>query len=300
MLRKTALLLLFALLHSPNLSAQDLKNRTEEMYPFGTIIISSQSLPDKVYEAQKNKFIISVVFLEKGTSNIILNSVGTGFVSEIPGVVITARHVLKETLLEMDRIKTERIKSNPKFDYEYMFMGTIITNRAWFNFPFSLIATGEAGTFRDIMVLQTDMETMEKARITGDILSPNPYSILIKTSKFADADIGDKVYISGFAPIVAEYLDKNNKLTPVYVDMINRTFPAEVVEKIENMPVNKTGVKLLYKLHDSAVPGFSGGKVVNSQGQVIGMTISMVPSQNIIYVFSSKDIKQFLKDNKIK
>ena len=40
------------------LFAQDLRNRTEEMYPFGKIIISSESLPDKVYEAQKNKILI--------------------------------------------------------------------------------------------------------------------------------------------------------------------------------------------------------------------------------------------------
>lgn len=300
MLRKTALLLLFALLHPSDISAQDLKNRTEEMYPFGTVIISSESLPDKVYESQKNKIVISAIFIEKGTKNIIINSVDTGFVTETPGVIITARHLFDGPLVDVEKIKSEKIKSNPKFDFEYIFMGTIITDKAWINFPLSLVAVGEKGTFKDMMVLRTDIQTMQRAQIAGDVLNPNPYSILIKTSKFADADVGDRVYISGFAPVVAEYLDKNNKLTPVYVDMINRTFPAEVAEKIENMPVNKAGVKLLYKLHDSAEPGFSGGKVINSQGQIIGMTISATKSQNIIYSISSKDMKQFLKDNKLK
>mgnify|MGYP001610987809 CR=1 FL=1 len=55
---------------------------------------------------------------------------------------------------------------------------------------------------------------------------------------------------------------------------------------------------MLYELRDSAEPGFSGGKVINNQGQTVGMTIAM--TKNFVYAISSKDIKQFLKDNKLK
>lgn len=294
-------LLLFVILQliSTPLFAQD-KNRTEEMYHFGKVIISNLSLPDEVYDAQKHKVIVSVVFFEKGTLNTIVSSLGTGYVSETSGIIVTARHVLNETLVEAEKIKTERIKSNSRFDYEYVFMGTIITDRAWIDFPLSLVAVGDLGTFKDIMVLRTDIATIQRAQIAGDVLNPNPYNILMKTSKFADADVGEKVYISGFAPIVVEYPDKNNRLVPTYADMLNYTFPAEVTAKIENMPINKAGVKLLYRLRDSAEPGFSGGKVMNSDGEVVGMTIAMTISKNFVYVISSKDIKQFLKDNKLK
>ena len=282
------------------LFAQDLKNRTEEMYPFGTVIIAKEPLPDKVYQAQKNKIIVSVIFLEKGTSNAITSSVGTGFVTESPGVIVTARHLLNEALPEMEKIKAERIKSNPKFDYEYMFMGTIITNTAWINFPLYLVAVGEKGTLKDIMVLRIDVATIQRAQIAGDIFNPNPYGMLLKTSKFADSKLGEEVYISGFAPVTTEYLDKNNQPVSVYMDLINFTFPAEVTAPISDMPGNRAGIKKFYRLLDSAEPGFSGGKVINNDGYVTGMTIAMSIARNFVYVISSQDIKQFLKDNKIK
>lgn len=300
MLRKTALLLLFALLHPPYVSAQNLKNRTEEMYPFGTVIISKESLPDKVYEAQKNKILISVVFFEKETSNTIISSVGTGFVTENSGIIVTARHLLDGLMVSMEKMKNEKIKSNPKFDYGYMFIGTIITDTAWIRFPLSLAAIGEKGTLKDIMALRVDTITMERARAIGDALDSNPFSVLTKTSKFADADIGEKVYISGFAPGVTEYFNKNNEVVPVYLDLINHTFIAETEALLPEIPGNKTGVKIIYRLYDSAEPGFSGGKVVNKDGNVIGMTIAASRERNFIYAISSKDIRAFLKDNKLK
>ena len=94
-------------LTATSLYAQDLKNRTEEMYPFGTVIISSESLPDKVYESQKDKIMVSVLFVEKGTNNVFINSVGTGFVPEKnPGVIVTVRHLLDKSLIDAENIKT--------------------------------------------------------------------------------------------------------------------------------------------------------------------------------------------------
>lgn len=287
MFKKTAFLLLFALLQfftSP-LFAQNLKNRTEEMYPFGTVIIAKEPLPDKVYASQKDKIIVSVVYFEKGTSNIVMSSVGTGFVSKIPGIILTVRHLLVETVTA----------------YDYVFMGTIVTDSARINFPLFLIAKGEAGTFKDLMVLKTDVETLVKARTDSDIVRPNPYSLLLRTSEFADAKVdGKKVYISGFAPTVSEYFNKNNQPTSVYVDLINFTFTAEITAPVIDMPINKLGIRKLFRLIDSAESGFSGGKVMNDNGQVIGMTIAASVARNFVYAISSKDIDQFLKDNKIK
>lgn len=295
-------LFIFVLLQltAHSVHAQDLKNRTEEMYPFGTVIISKESLPDKVYEAQKNKILISVVFFEKETSNTIISSVGTGFVTESPGIIVTARHLLDGLMVSMEKMKNEKIKLNPKFDYDYMFIGTIITDTAWIKFPLSLVAIGEKGTLKDIMALRVDTITMERARTVGDALESNPFNVLTKTSKFVDADIGEKVYISGFAPGVTEYFNKNNEAVPVYLDLINHTFIAEIEALLPEIPGNKTGVKIIYRLCDSAEPGFSGGKVVDKDGNVIGMTIAASRERNFIYAISSKDIRAFLKDNKLK
>ena len=282
------------------LFAQDLRNRTDEMYHLGMVIIAKEPLPDRVYDEQKYKFVVSVLFLEKGTDNVLTTGVGTGFTSKLPGIILTARHVLSESTHEIERIKAERIKTNPRFDYTYMFMGTIITPDRWLNFPLTLAAVGEDGTFKDIMALRVDIQTMIQARIEGSFINPNPLNMLTHPFEFVDAKVGDQVYISGFAPVVIEYRDKNNKLVPVYVDLINRTFPAEVIEKIEDMPVNRVGVKLLYKLSDSAEPGFSGGMVLNQKGQIIGMTIAMSSSKNFIFAISSKDLKDFIKDNHIR
>lgn len=282
------------------LFAQDTRNRTSDMYHLGRIITSSESLPDRVYDAQKYKFFISVLYLEKGTDNVITSGTGSGFTSNIPGIILTARHVVSESIPEADKIKTEMMKTNPRFDYTYSFMGTIMTSERWVNFPLTLAATGEEGTFKDILALRVNMQTMLQARVAGDVINSNPLNILMRPSEFADANVGDKVYISGFAPVVAGFKDKNKNPISVYVDLINFTFPAEVTAKIEDMPINKAGVKLLYRLRDGAEPGFSGGMVVNARGQVIGMTVAISSSKNFVYAISSKDIKDFLKDNRLR
>jgi len=298
MFQKTALLLLFVLLHPSDILAQDMRNRTEEMYRFGRVIIATEPLPDKVYEAQKRKFVISVIFSEKGTNNEIISGIGTGFTTDQPGVIITARHLLSETIRDMDVLKAERIKTNPGFDYTYTFKGTIITRDSWIDFPLTLAAAGEAGTLKDMMALKVGIRTIEQALISGDIKSPNPLGILMRTFEFADASLGEKVFISGYAPILTQLPDKNNNITSIYVDLINFTSPAEITAKIEGMPVNKNGISLMYRMRDGAEPGYSGGLVMNAKGQVVGIISAM--SKNFVYAISSKDIKNFLKDNELR
>ncbi len=293
------ILVLSQLITTP-LFAQDLHNRTEEMFRLGKVIISTEPLPDKVYESQKNKFMVNVFFFEKGTDNIIASSGGTGFMSPKTGVVLTARHVLSETIKDAEAIKAEKIKTKPKFDYDITFMGTIITPTEWVNFPLYLAAIGKAGTTTDIMALRVDASTMAEARSFQGSTTLNPLRMLLIPSELADAKLGEKVYITGLASGIGEYDDENHNSILIFMDLINHTFPAEVQASIPDMPGNRAGVKLLHRLHDGGEPGFSGGKVINTKGQVIGITVSVSPSRNFIYAISSKDIEDFLKENKIK
>ncbi len=296
-LKGKIILLLFVLLQFVNvpLLAQELKNRTEEMCSIGTVIISSESLPDKVYESQKNKILVSVIFFEKGTKKIMASGFGTGFVPDKPGIIITAKHLIEGPLKIAESIKTERIKTKPTFDFIYVFVGTIITPTQWLDFPLYPVILGEDGTMEDVMILKPDMLTMERAKNNSELFVQNPLRMLMITSQFADAKLGEKVFVSGFSPISGEYLDKDEKIIPVQTDLINYTFSSEVGALIYDMPINQAGIKKLYRLITTAEPGFSGGKVVNSKGQIIGMTIASSLSKNFTYALSSVDLKNFLK-----
>ena len=279
--------------------AQNLKNRTEEMHRLGLVVISSENLPEEVYRTQKNKVVVTIVFTEKGTQNEIVTSMGSGFVGPKAGLIFTARHLLTQGLTEAEEIKSKKIKNNPNFDYEYDFMGTMITEETWTNFPLFIVATGKIDTYQDIILLRTDSETIQKARDIKNFSITNPHRILLNISRFADAKLGEKVYVSGFSPLVGEYLDRTNKLTYIFMDLINYTFSAEITAQISDMSVNRKGVKMLYRLNNSAEPGFSGGMVLNTGGEVIGMSIAMSQSKNFVYAISSKDLREFLKTNKI-
>jgi len=263
------------------------------------VVISSENLPEEVYRTQKNKVVVTIVFTEKGTQNEIVTSMGSGFVGPKAGLIFTARHLLTQGLTEAEEIKSKKIKNNPNFDYEYDFMGTMITEETWTNFPLFIVATGKIDTYQDIILLRTDSETIQKARDIKNFSITNPHRILLNISRFADAKLGEKVYVSGFSPLVGEYLDRTNKLTYIFMDLINYTFSAEITAQISDMSVNRKGVKMLYRLNNSAEPGFSGGMVLNTGGEVIGMSIAMSQSKNFVYAISSKDLREFLKTNKI-
>ena len=254
------------------------------MHRMGTVIIAKEPLPDAVYRSQKDKILISATYFEKGTSKVVLSTSGTGFVPEISGLVITVRHLIKF-----------------EADYDYLFMGTIITDLEWINFPLYLVAKGETGTYKDIIVLRPDPITMEKAWGKYDLDNPNPYRMLLKTSELVDAKVdGKKVYISGFSSGVGEYLEADKQPTPILIDLVNFTFSTEITASITSMPVNRVGIKKLLRLSDGVEQGFSGGKVMNENGQVIGMTIAMSDAENFTFAFSSQDIKQFFKDHNLK
>src|SRR3989344_330184 len=96
MLRKTALLLLFALLHPPDISAQDLTRRSKIMVGLGEVIIADAPLPERVFQAQKHTLIVQVTLVDKKDPSFSQTSVGTGTILD-SGVVLTNRHVLDGT-----------------------------------------------------------------------------------------------------------------------------------------------------------------------------------------------------------
>ncbi|MBI2068663.1 MAG: trypsin-like peptidase domain-containing protein [Candidatus Yanofskybacteria bacterium] len=291
MLQKTALLLfLFALLHPPGVSAQDLTRRSESVVGLGQVIIADAPLPESVFRAQKHKIIVQVTLIDRKDPSFRQTSMGTGTIIGA-GTILTNRHVL-------DGAKPVMAGR----EHTSVFSGLILGETHMAEFPLHLVGVGEAGTYKDFMVLQTGAEIMQRAVQPNTPTNPNPYRILMNNGLKLVDEIrkGERVYITGYSPVYGELKNADGRISGAYVDFINYTFPAEVVAKIEEMPMNRAGkVKKLYRLKDGAEPGFSGGMVLDERGRLIGITFSLSPARNFVYVLSAEDIKNFLRANKV-
>ncbi len=298
---KIIVLTLMVLSFSISAKAQDqnLRNRTKELYNYGRIIIAQEPLPDEVYRAQYKKVAIIVELTGKnkpGDMTFPLTTTGTGFVAQVPGNIVVAAHVLHQPFL---RAKSKGY--DYKFDknnfpvgigYSYQITGVILNADGWFFFPLNLRAIERFGSERDIMALDIDANARFLALnpnilINGRI-ADNPYQLLIQPLELVEnAKVGDEAYTSGYS---ADF----------YYDIIDFTFKSEIAALIDEMPVNRHGARLLYRMLGHAEPGFSGGPTFNKDGKVIGLTISMSFGYNFATAISSKDIKDFLKNHNIK
>src|SRR3989344_6310279 len=272
--------------------SQNSHNRTEHVYGNDTVI-SDEPLPDKVYQAHKNNLMIVINFYaqeENKKEKIgLFASLGNGsFVK--PGIIITARHILTEALKQFELTKSEHSKSGIIASYSYEIFGVIISEDPQVvTLPLNLRAYENTGSERDLMALEVPPEIMRKA-FEISVINPNdPSRILLATAKFADAKLANlksntnDVYIVG--TIYSDY------------DMLHYIFQAQVGAVLENMAANRRGLKKHYRLIGHAEPGYSGGPVLNKDGELIGITILSTDGRNFIYAVSSKDVKDFLKDN---
>lgn len=271
------------------------KNRTETIFPFGEVLISNCDLPDKVYEQQRNKVMVIVEFT--GTENIYSHtSFGTGEVA-LPGVIVTNRHVLLGGINQLITYgygyELDKDGFPQGIGYSYKFYGLIRNEFGVYEFPLALKEMEKLDSERDIMALEIDINTRIVAG-SGDNMTdqygssiPNPYKMLIQPLKFTEnIAIADPVYVSGFTG-------------DGFIDTIDFTFCNQLSALIEDMPINKAGVKRYYRVYGEAEYGFSGGPAFNKDGEVIGISTKF-GGDNFLDVLSSKDIKEFLKDYKIK
>lgn len=290
MLQKVALLLLFALLHPPGISAQDLNRRSERMVRLGQVVISDAPLPEMVFRAQKHKIIVQVTLIDKKDPKFRQVSMGTGTVIGA-GAILTNRHV-------WDGVKPAMVGR----DYISVFSGLILGENHMAEFPLRLVGVGEAGTFRDFMVLQTGPEIMQRAFQPNTPDNPNPYWILLNNGieLIDQIRVGERVYLTGYSPVFGEIENADGQISIAYIDFINYTFPAEVVARIEEMPMNRVGrLRRMYRLRNGAEPGFSGGMVLDGIGRLVGITVSLSPALNFIYILSAQDIRDFLRANNV-
>lgn len=261
----------------------------QSMYPLpppsSQVLISAY--PEKVKESLKNVIgiTVEVYFKENVLQNMSLGqrsikTVGTGFMLK-PRIFITARHVLKSSIDSFARIgyqpiyNQHSVPSSPDFDYSII--GSTDINDKTKDFDLNLLGMGATDKFQDYMVLQSSNYPSNLKPIESDIHPLN---------------IDEIVYNAGY---VHAFLLMGNSLVdgPVLFDIIRKSFTGRVDSLITNLPINKKGVSVLYRIEIKMEQGFSGGPILNSQGKVTAMTV--MRNDNYLYAIPIQDINLFVE-----
>lgn len=246
-------------------------------------IISNELLPPNVFEAQKKKMRIVGQFYIPNLPQYPPEIVGgTGFVVNYKSkiIILTARHVFLGLILDFNKrsLGFEYNKDGiPESSaYKYQFYG-ITDNDKHIAFPIVPIAMGEMGKFQDYIAFKPDIQ------------------IKLETVALANknANEGIEVYTSGYSPGHSLFPDKLGNHIYVLSDIVGHTFNGKIMKKIEDMPMNKYGLKTFYRINSSVEQGFSGGPVFNKEGEVVGMAIESI--RNFHYAISSDDLSDFLE-----
>lgn len=254
--------------------------------------ISDELLPDKVKDSFKNTIAITVCFrLNNQRISFPMEPIetgGTGFMFQ-SGLFISARHIFLATITYLNkRGYPFFIDKNglPKSDYyQYIFYGTASIDGQPVNFPLELIAMGNLHRHRDLAVFRAG----------------NPPSQLTPLEFGPPANLGNIVYSGGRVPLFKQPDDINPTQKQVLLDFVNFNFKGLVTEILTELPENTySDLKKIYRLRTQLEPGFSGGPVFDTNGKVIGMTVSSSPGLSFGYAISAEDQEIFIKELKSK
>ena len=250
--------------------------------------IEDPTIPEKEKEARESVIgLTTVITLNQDIPGLMskreLISRGSGFFIG-PDIVISARHVLIDPIWDMSR----QIGLPPTLDndlpkskhYSYYLYGTNYAIRPPENFYLQLISMGALGKHQDYMAL----------RVYG-------YNRSIKPLTLRDnVKLEDQVFISGYVPIFSFYPNPLGRYVKVQSNLINKIFKGKLSKIIDDLPINKVGSITQYEIEINCEFGYSGGPVLNLEGEVIGMTIEKLG--NFVQAVSAKDIIHFAKSIK--
>ncbi|MDO8496059.1 MAG: serine protease [bacterium] len=252
-------------------------------------LISDEPLPKKVENSFKNTINITACFSinDRGIffSGEPVEFGGTGSMFE-PGLFISARHIFLVAIAELNQ------RGRPFFidkdglphsdSYRYTFYGTANINGRAVTFPLELLAMGDPYRPKDLAVFR----------------AMNPPAQLTPLEFGLPANLGDIVYSSGR---VASFNPIDDDLNPIrkkiLSDFINFNFKGHVVGIVTEMPNNAyTGFKKIYNIRTALEPGFSGGPVLDKNGKIIGLTISVTPGLTSSHAISAEDQELFIRE----
>lgn len=257
----------------------------EVVYPNGLIAIAKKSLPRQIYLSQKNVLKIVGEFSPKDQPNAQPMVVwGSGFIEKESGYVVSARHLLVETAMNLAERYNEPFKIDKNgvlrgLNYDYRFYVVLYTATERLEYPLEVMAMSPMGTYADVILFKP----LKKIPVDGLILSSN-----VKP--------GDKVYASGFTAQSTHYHKINGETVWITTDEIKFTAEHIILAGLKNKITASIGVNKLYRLAEPTQSGFSGGPVLNSAGQAVGMIIER--DTLFAFVISSDDIAAVVKSIK--
>ena len=272
-----ALLVIFIL----SAFAQSVRAQNKQTLPStGEVLVAEQPLPSKVYAAQQNVVqLVAKFYLKSDPTAYPVVYYGSGFVEEGSGLVVTARHLLVESLINID--KSLYVDNNGIFQsvaYDSKFFAVIETPAGINEFPLTAVAMDPLGTYADAMFLKSNRKL------------PVQSLKLVHT-----ASVGDIVYASGFVTSFSHYHDADGIAQPVE-NRIKFNFRNTIIDIREDSELRSAGMARMYILVDHAQGGFSGGPLLNTQGQVLGITIEVQGA--FTFVLSSRDIANLISSVK--
>lgn len=241
-------------------------------------------IPTEVREASKNIVSVTGQTQVRSIFNPIINGEniegsGTGFMIE-PGIFVTAGHIITGGMRTLFRIG--HTASFDKFGvpssktFKHVIFATTNITQASTDFPLKLAGLGNfIDRYEDLMILTAN---------------DYPAELRALTLNLNQIGLDEQVYASGYvAQKIA--MGRRNDQTVLF-DVLKKTYPGVVDAVIVDMPINKLGVSVLYRIESKMEFGFSGGPIFNKNGGVIGMTV--LRNQNHLYAIAMKDIKNFL------
>ena len=254
---------------------------TELINPPVGAIMSDEPLPDAVAAALRNMVQIKIKYTHAGRR--INSSAGTGYVFS-GGIVLSARHILINRMIDMKQgqgifylpfyVNRNGIPLGEEYDYSFSIIRR--SSRIAQVHSASIIALGEWNTLQDFMALKS-------ANLIG-------YPDLVFADSFTE---GEKIYVSGFAPVSSYVPQINGRDRGIISDLIEYTHVNYLHAKIENEILKRNGLSMMIRLKGNVNRGFSGGLAFNERVEVVGMTVVMYES--FVYLISAQDIKEFLE-----
>ncbi|OGN01418.1 MAG: hypothetical protein A2651_03970 [Candidatus Yanofskybacteria bacterium RIFCSPHIGHO2_01_FULL_42_12] len=159
----------------------------ETIYPNGLTAIAERPLSSAVYLSQQNIIKIRGEFFQKNQPDappIIVQA--SGFVEKDSNYVVSARHLLVETVMELagrfgEPFSLDKNGIPRGVGYDYRFFAVLDTATERKEYPLTVVAMGPLDTYLDVMLFKPTKNL--------------PVKSLGLSNKVRS---GDKVYVSGF------------------------------------------------------------------------------------------------------
>lgn len=245
--------------------------------------VTIERFPEKVRESLKNVIGITVTYKNNSPRSLLGNELvasGTGFMIE-PGIYVTARHVLMDTITRSGFALSFDKYSVPSSNIlNYVITGTTDTNNKTQDISLRVIGMGMPSEYQDFLILQSTNYPSELKPIRPD-----------ETILAVDDTVYNAGYVHIFVPLASYPI---NSL--VLLDILRLSFEGKINSVITNMPINKRGASVLYRIETRMESGFSGGPILNSEGRAVA--ISSLRNDNFLYAIPIRDLRPLVNQLK--